>query len=422
MTQNKPKIIVAHPGRQHSFRIAKALKESGFLFKYITTVYNKEKSLLMRLISPFLSRDNRIRAKKRRCEALEDEDVILFNELAGYLLLLVLRMDKSRKVYTRLNELIRKSFGRKVARYAIKNNVDAVICYDANAMDCFRLLQKKAPHIIRIMDHASAPRNYMYKIYQEKMETAGNFKDTYEASGYILDKEIADYFGEEIKQAEYHIVASGFSEKALLFNNVDKNNIIRVPYGVDNAFFKIGAGKPKSNQLRVLFVGEINQRKGIYQILEAAKTINSPNIIFNLIGSGKEYKSHLYAEYEPYVNFMGRVSFEMLKEQYATNDIFIFPSMGEGFGLVLLEALAAGLPVIASENCAGPDFIINGENGFIIEAGNTLQLQEKILWFYNNPEELSRMSFNAVETARRFTWEAYEKKLVNELTLKLTHR
>jgi glycosyltransferase involved in cell wall biosynthesis len=415
MEEKKYKILLAHPGRQHSFRVAKALKENGLLFRYVTTVYNKENSLLMRFIRLFLSEDNRIRANKRRCQVLEDNDVLLYNELTGYLLLLLIRIDKSRKIYTWLNEQIRDSFGRKVAKYAIKNNVDAVICYDTNAFACFELLIKKAPHIKRIIDHAHPPRNYLYKIYQEKMAAAGKFKETYEASGYILNKNIADYFGKEIKLADYHIVASNFSKEALIYNKVDKSRIIKAPYGVDNTFAQNGIKKMNTDKLKVLFVGEINQRKGIAQILEAAKQLNSNNINFNLIGAGKEYKSHLYKEYEPYVNFMGRVSFETLKEQYVINDIFVFPSMGEGFGLVLLEAMASGLPVIASQNCAGPDLIENGYNGFLIEAGDTEALKEKIMWFYNNLDKLPEMSKNARSTALNYTWENYEKKLIEGL-------
>lgn len=67
------KIIVAHPGRQHSFRVAKTLKESGMLYKYATTVYNKDNSLFMRFVKLFLSKDNLERARKRKCPSLLDD-------------------------------------------------------------------------------------------------------------------------------------------------------------------------------------------------------------------------------------------------------------------------------------------------------------------------------------------------------------
>jgi glycosyltransferase involved in cell wall biosynthesis len=77
--------------------------------------------------------------------------------------------------------------------------------------------------------------------------------------------------------------------------------------------------------------------------------------------------------------------------------------------------MASGLPVIASQNCAGPDLIENGYNGFLIEAGDTEALKEKIMWFYNNLDKLPEMSKNARSTALNYTWENYEKKLIEGL-------
>ena len=65
--ENSMKIIVAHPGRQHSFRVAKALKDTGLLYKYATTVYNKDSSLLMRFVKLFLGKNNYARAQRRKC-------------------------------------------------------------------------------------------------------------------------------------------------------------------------------------------------------------------------------------------------------------------------------------------------------------------------------------------------------------------
>ena len=85
--------------------------------------------------------------------------------------------------------------------------------------------------------------------------------------------------------------------------------------------------------------------------------------------------------------------------------------MGEGFGLVVLEALSAGLPVIVSKNCCGTDIIKDGYNGFVIEAGDTKELINKINWFIENKEKLPEMSRNAIKTAELYTWEKYEKEI-----------
>ena len=163
MSENKLKIIVAHPGRQHSFRVATALKREGLLFKYVTTVYNKDTSLLMKIAKLFLNKENLERANNRRNVDLNDNDIVQFDAVLGYLLLLALRLDKSKKFYLLLDSIIKKSFGKKVAKYAIKNKADMIICFDTNALYCFRYLEKKkGTMIIRVIDHAHPPRNYLH--------------------------------------------------------------------------------------------------------------------------------------------------------------------------------------------------------------------------------------------------------------------
>ena len=83
-----------HPGKQHSFRVASALKQSGLLYKYITTVYDKEDSIMMKLVKKFVNKENQKRASNRKCEGLKDEDVVLFETFLSLLLLLATRLDK----------------------------------------------------------------------------------------------------------------------------------------------------------------------------------------------------------------------------------------------------------------------------------------------------------------------------------------
>ena len=413
---DKPKVIVAHPGRQHSFRVAKALKDGGMLYKYATTVYNKESSILMRIIKLFLNKDNYDRAQRRKCNDLKDDDVVQFCEIDGLLLLALQRIDFTRYFSVKYNGYISRKFQRKLAKYIINNNVDAVVSYDTNSAILFRLLKANAPQVKLIMDNAHPNRHYLYHSYHEHWDSVGDFYRTLDACGYLTNEERSEKFGLEAKLADYHIVASSYSEKALVYDNIPLDNIYRVPYGVDKNKFLEPKRVYDGKQLTVLFVGEVNQRKGIKQVLEAAKRINSEDVIFNIVGSGREYCADLYEPYKPYVNFMGRVPFSELLNQLQTSHVFIFPTMGEGFGLVLLEAMAAGLPVITTANCGGADIVSEGDNGFLIDACDENALISKIKWFLNNQDKMQRMSKRAIETARLFTWERYESGIVNAVS------
>ena len=95
--------------------------------------------------------------------------------------------------------------------------------------------------------------------------------------------------------------------------------------------------------------------------------------------------------------------------------IFIFPSLYEGFGQVLLEAMSCGLPVITTENTGGPDFIKDCDNGFITKIRDTKRTIEIINNLYKNEELRRLISKKAIDTANQFNWNNYSNKLKNIL-------
>ena len=90
-------------------------------------------------------------------------------------------------------------------------------------------------------------------------------------------------------------------------------------------------------------------------------------------------------------------------------DVFVFPSLFEGFGLVLLEAMASGLPVITTQNTGGPDLIQEGKEGFIIPAGSVEALRGKIRWMIDNRERAAEIGRKAHARAKEMTWGSYGK-------------
>ena len=411
--QKELKIVVAHPGRQHSFRVATALKEAGLLYKYATTVYDKDSSFLMRIVKKFLTQNNLTRAKKRKCPSVPDEDVIQFCELGGLIHLLLLRLDKSHRISNWYGGVISRRFQRKVARFAIKEKIDAIISYDTNSAQLFSILKDKAPQIVRIMDNAHPNRHFLYYDYHRNWDSCGPFTETLKACGYLTDEKKAKSFEKEVRMAQYHIVASSYSRNALLYDGIIPEKVFIIPYGVDSNRFIQSNRSYKKGKLNVLFVGEVNQRKGIRQIFEVAKTMSSSDIVFNIVGPGTEHCKQLYEPYKEYVKIWGFVTHDELLKQFQENHIFLFPTMGEGFGLVLLEAMAAGLPIITTPNCGGADIVVEGSNGFIVPVGNTEEIVKVLIWAKEHPDKLEEMSKAARETAHKYTWDRYNQGIVD---------
>ena len=112
---------------------------------------------------------------------------------------------------------------------------------------------------------------------------------------------------------------------------------------------------------------------------------------------------------------------EVLAEM-AAHDVFAFPSLFEGFGLVLLEAMAMGLPVITTAHTAAPDLIDEGVEGFIVPIRSSEAIVEKLELLIREPDRLAEMSASARRRAREHTWERYEQTLAAGISSALANQ
>ncbi|MDK0557894.1 glycosyltransferase family 4 protein [Clostridium perfringens] len=406
----KYKVVIAHPGRHHSFRLASALKkDNNITIKYITTVYNKPNSILMNFIKKFISKTNRERLNNRNNKDLCDDEVIQFYQISGLIEILLSRFDKSKKIYSIWHKITSKKFGIKVAKYAIKNNFDAVICYDTNALECFKYLENNKSNIIRIMDVAATNWIYMKEIYENDMLICPELKEKLrcEVGNYLTFKN-QKYIKEEINRSQYLIVASKFVKKSYEFSNFPSNKILICPYGVDLNNFKYCTKKEKERiePLNFIFIGGTKQLKGIYYLLEAFKRIPNKTATLTIVGECN-LSNKFMSRYKNKVTFTGLLMHDDIAELLKTMDIMIFPSLGDGFGLSVIEGMACGCPIICSENSGVADLIKDGENGFIIPIQDIDEIINKVNWFVENREIIPQMSIMANETAKMYSWDNY---------------
>ena len=98
------------------------------------------------------------------------------------------------------------------------------------------------------------------------------------------------------------------------------------------------------------------------------------------------------------------------------HDVFVFPSLFEGFGLVLTEALSQGIPIIATSHTCAPDIMTDGKEGFIIPIRDSDAITEKLELLHEDRELLHSMKRAAIETAQQISWKRYQEKLANTLS------
>jgi glycosyltransferase involved in cell wall biosynthesis len=211
---------------------------------------------------------------------------------------------------------------------------------------------------------------------------------------------------QEMDRASVVLAASTFV-RTTVERFADKT-VALAPYGVDSDFWHPPAtARSGSGPLRFIHVGQCSLRKGIPLLLQAWRMAALEDAELELVGSW-HLASGKAGDLPPRVRLAGSMSSVELRARYHAADAFVFPSFFEGFGLVLLEAMACGLPAIATDATAAPD-VLDDSCGRVIAAGSTEALVESLRWFSANRHCLPQMARAARTKAATCTWERYRR-------------
>jgi len=212
----------------------------------------------------------------------------------------------------------------------------------------------------------------------------------------------------ELALADHIYVASSFTASTLEDYPGSLNKISIIPYGfppvIENREYNLG------KKLKILFVGGLSQRKGIAYLFEAAEKLKN-HLELTVVGMkvtnscdklNSELKKH---------HWIPTLTHSEVLKTMREHDVLVFPSLFEGFGMVITEAMSQGTPVITTNRTAGPDLIKNEENGWIIEAGSTNSLVKVLVQLLENRKYTREIGMNAQHTASKRPWKKYGEEL-----------
>lgn len=219
---------------------------------------------------------------------------------------------------------------------------------------------------------------------------------------------------EEPHLAQKTIAASAFTKSTLLEVDIPEENIIYLPLGFDLEHVPY-RGKAEDHYedrpLRLLYSGTVTQRKGIKYLLEAMKQLGRNDIELHIIG-GIQGSGEALKQYEGLFHYHPPVSQQEMFNAYSDYDALVLPTVFEGFGLVIVEAMAAGLPVITTPHSIGPELIKDDENGYIIPIRDVEALVNTISRLRDkSTDDYLTMRRKAREAALEYSWEAYGERL-----------
>jgi glycogen(starch) synthase len=218
--------------------------------------------------------------------------------------------------------------------------------------------------------------------------------------------------------AEAVLVITPRLHRLLLSEGVEEDRLHLIPPGVNPSLFEgpfedpfSGVGRP-----RILLVGRLAPQKGVSTLVEAAGLLKDPSAKVLLVGDGSE-RPKLEREAKRIgvgdrVRFEGFVAHERRPAALVHADLLVLPSLYEELGTVLLEAMQAGLPVVASKTGGIPDVIEDGVNGMLVLPGEPEALARAIDRFLADRDLARRLSEGAQQRAKDYDWEVLAERVL----------
>jgi glycosyltransferase involved in cell wall biosynthesis len=402
------KAVTVHRGSRDGYQVARALSEAGLLETLVTDLYWPADRPWARKIEQRAPASLRAALKCRWSEGLPSRAVesCWLTGMAAYLAheRNWLSFDSARRAIRRCDGTL----GRRAGRIARDRNA-AILAYSYYGHSAFSCHGGDQPRILfQLHPHPSAVRSILQRERRLHPDCAVSLDKEWE-----LALPEADYLQlvNEAGMAHRVITASNFTKSTLVDAGIAAERIAVVPYGIDADRYSRGTRtRGPREPLRLLFVGTLGQRKGIKYLIQALEMLPRDAVELTVCGRAVD-DLEIFHRSSARIRLLPSVSAEGLLEAYRNADVFVFPSLAEGFAQVILEALASGLAVIATTRTAAPDLIRHGREGFIIEPGSAAQMALHIEEFLRLPEILAPMRAAARRRAEHFSWGLFRQEI-----------
>jgi starch synthase len=391
---NGPKALLVHPGTQYSFQLAGQLQRHGCLSRFWTGLAYVPGSPLGHYVECLPMRVQRQLAN-RSLDGVPVEKLRTrpLSELRALRQLRAGHDDQS-VMYKR-----NAAFQRQIPQQELADS-NVVIGFDTSSWILIeRASELGLPFLLdQSIGHPLSYRAIFPMLRQKFPGWAEDFPPRFPEQ---LKAEKAEH-----RLASRIVAASSFTRRTLIEQGVPAEKIVVNSYGVDLDKFSAGLRGDSSRPVRFVFLGSLGARKGVPLLLESWRSLAPTAAELWLVGPVSEGNARLIPAL-PGLRLIGKVPHRELPELFRQCDVLVLPSYFEGFGLVLLEAMAAGLPIIATDATAAPDLITQGIEGYVIPVGDGEALRDAMQRFIKSPGDLARMSPAARLAAERFSWDAY---------------
>ena len=403
------RVVVVQSGARDAYQVALALAEADLLEALVTDLFWPADRAWARAFARHLPAALQALLRQRSEPRLPSARVHLC-ALTGVLTLL---LEKLRGAPLRLRRRTMRSadatLGRAAGRLANRQNA-GLLSYSYYGFDAFTQFRGQGM-LFQLHPHPASMRRLLGEELAAHPDCASSLRQEWELA---LPEEEFQHLLQETTMARAFLAASSFTRSTLVEHGTPHDAVHVVPYGVDAQRFTPDPTRQAhtGSKLRLLFVGRINQRKGIKYLLEAIRLLATDQVELTVCGRVVDDLA-LFRPFADRILIRPDVSAPELLAAYQSADLFVFPSVAEGFGQVLLESLACGLPVLSTTHTAAPDLIESGRQGFVVAPRRPELLAAHMEWALTHRADLFAMRAEARALAEQFTWARFRQGVVH---------
>lgn len=297
-----------------------------------------------------------------------------------------------------------KKFARSLSRSLHNCHADILAGWSSATLEAIPIAHDRGMRVV--IERGSTHILHQTRILKESHQSLG--LSTEITPEEIIDRELAEYEAADAIVVPSQIAANTFSIHGISADKVFVNQL-----GVDRAQFSPPPDTRHNDIPVILFVGTLSVRKGMVTLLEAIAKLDRRAELRCVGPIDPDFRRIFNRLTSDRVTLLGPVSRNDVHNAYRSADIFCLPSVEEGFGMAVAEAMASGLPVVVSDQVGAADLISDGEDGLIVPHSNADALAEALTVLIDDKDRRQHMGkAAALKACSSQSWDDYIDRAV----------
>jgi glycosyltransferase involved in cell wall biosynthesis len=408
-------LVVFHPSvAPFVQQAARAVHEAGELDHFATTVHDAPEQWYQRgagVMARLAGKDLAGQFRRRAVTELPAAKVRAY-PWGELLRLAVGALDRGGRATDLVWEWSERGFDRHVSRQLTPRHT-GVYGFEHSSLYTFRRARELG---MKSAYDVPAPESaYVHELLARETAMFPELQTAYHRHTAAREARRLERRREELHTADLVIAASRFTRDSYIRAGLDPARARVVPYGAPPPAAAATAAGPRDGKLNLIWAGTFSIRKGAHYVIEAWRRSGLGRHAALRVFGAVTLPDRVLRPLPEGIELRGSIPRAELMPEYGRADALLFPTLCDGFGMVVTEAWSRGVPVITTDRAGAADLLRPKENGLVIPAGSSDAIAEAVVWCHVHRDELAAMRNGALATAAGWQWHDYRRVLAGAL-------